>query len=221
MRIAIKSFCETRYRKWLPNKADILRFSLIASETPSHGTVLDIGCYDGSMSSEIKQDKQLEVFGIDISRPALTIANKSLFALQCDLEVGFPFHDNAFDCVIAGEVIEHVYDTDYLVSECNRVMKHAGTLIITTPNLASFGSRIFLLFGKKPWMIEERVKVDYAGHIRAFTAKELKLLLIDHGFDIVKLSADVTRILPGILSRRLARLMPTLGLHIIAVARKP
>lgn len=65
-----------------------------------------------------------------------------------DLAAGIPLPDDAYDVVVAIEVIEHMEDHFRFVRELLRVLKPGGMLIITTPNVVSLSSRIhFLLYG--------------------------------------------------------------------------
>src|SRR5262249_14451538 len=50
-----------------------------------------------------------------------------------------------FDLVFAGEIIEHVYNPDGLLGSCLLALRPNGYLVITTPNLACFYNRLFLL----------------------------------------------------------------------------
>ena len=67
---------------------------------------------------------------------------------MADLESRFPYPEEFFDIVHAGEAIEHLYDTDSFVQECRRVLKKGGKLIITTPNTLSLPRRILYFFGR-------------------------------------------------------------------------
>jgi len=49
-----------------------------------------------------------------------------------------PFKDKTFDSVILGEVIEHFFDINKILSECSRVLVPKGKIYITTPNTYSF-----------------------------------------------------------------------------------
>jgi SAM-dependent methyltransferase len=42
--------------------------------------------------------------------------------------------DEAFDCVVATEVLEHVEEDDLFVEQVHRVLKTGGTFLMTTPN---------------------------------------------------------------------------------------
>ncbi len=184
--------------------------------------VLDIGCYDGTVTKLIK-DKGNDVTGLEISDEAIVLAKvKDLQIIKADLSQEFPVPDNAFDVVFAGEVIEHIFDTDGFLQEISRVLKNNGHLVLTTPNLATFGRRLLLLFGKNP-LIENSIRdKNSSGHIRYFTKGSLSELLCSNGFKIDKLVSNVVNFnLSGTLrSRLLAKLFPTLGSILILKASK-
>lgn len=169
--------------------------------------VLDLGCGTGFFASKIKDIyPSAEVYGIDISKKALNLGRKkykNITFIRADAEQEFPFKNNFFDLIISGEHIEHLKDTDTYLIEINRVMKKGGTLILTTPNLASWMNRILLLFGKQPFFLEpslyktlpifsignftfpETLKNPPSGHLRLFTLDMLEKLLSVYGFEAV------------------------------------
>jgi len=49
-----------------------------------------------------------------------------------------PFKAKSFDAVILGEVIEHLFDINKIISECSRVLIPEGRLYLTTPNTYAF-----------------------------------------------------------------------------------
>jgi 2-polyprenyl-3-methyl-5-hydroxy-6-metoxy-1,4-benzoquinol methylase len=93
-----------------------------------------------------------------------------------------PWEASAFDAVVAGEVIEHVVNTDHLLREVARVLRPGGVLVITTPNLASLENRIRLLLGRYPMWMDHRV--SGAGHLRYYTPRLLRAHLAQHGFAV-------------------------------------
>lgn len=109
--------------------------------------------------------------------------------------------------VIANQVIEHLYNTDTFIKEVWRILKVGGYAMISTPNLASFHSVVFLLLGFQPLtaFVSDEVRVGNplysiaesgtspAGakypahsHLRVFTMNALKGLCQHHGFNIAK-----------------------------------
>ncbi len=187
------------------------------------GKLLDLGCLKGEFSVELKK-LGWNVFGGDISSALIHAKEKEIHSVKFDFEKTFPFKSNYFDAVFAGEVIEHIFDTDFLVSELSRIIKPNGFLIISTPNTAWIGNRFLLLIGKKP------LNLDYTkggGHIRAYTFKLLEKQLKEKGFKIEKRNSELLRISDKIEFPLLARIesiladfFPSLSLSIIIKARK-
>jgi len=128
----------------------------------------------------------------------------------------------SFDVVFAGEIIEHIYDTDAFLQEVYRVLKYDGDLILTTPNLATLGRRILLLFGKNPLIENSLRRDDSSGHIRYFIIETLLELLSLNGFKVVKVASTVINFTKNgsIKTRMLAKLFPSLGSTIIIKAIK-
>ncbi len=196
-------------------------FKIINKE--KKGKILDLGCLKGEFSFELKK-KGWNVFGADISSALIHAKKKGINCIKFDFEKSFPLKDNSFDAVFAGEIIEHIFDTDFFVSELNRILKPEGFLVISTPNTAWLGNRILLLSGKKP------LNLDYfksGGHIRAYTFELLEKQLKENNFKIEKKTSELLRISDKIefpllykTESILADFFPSLSLSIIIKARK-
>jgi len=99
--------------------------------------VLDIGC-GARMGPFILLGSARKVAGIDISKEAVGYALKkwprvNLVYLVADAKY-LPFKDEAFDCIVSFELIEHLDNYEAYLGETKRVLKEAGYLIISTPN---------------------------------------------------------------------------------------
>ena len=99
--------------------------------------VLDAGCGTGYGSAELAQSA-LVVTGIDVAPQAIGFARAtypipSLRFLVASCAV-MPFPENAFDLVVAFEVIEHLPDHRAFLQECARVLTHHGLFIVSSPN---------------------------------------------------------------------------------------
>lgn len=159
---------------------------------------------------------------MDIVPALVRIASrKGIKAKVADIEEeAIPFQEK-FDFVLAGEIIEHVFDTQEFLKKIPLVLKKDGRLIITTPNLASLGRRLLLLVGKNP-LIETTAAPGQAGHIRYFVKRTLFDLLETSNFQIVRFTSDLVNFEPSgkIHSRLLAKTFPTLGKTLIVSAVK-
>src|SRR3989344_2552237 len=95
--------------------------------------ILDVGCADGDLLSVFVS--QQRIYGVDISRSLIKSANnKGIRAQFANLENRLPFKNEFFDIVVIHHVLEHVLNTDRMLLEVNRVLKRAGTLLLTFPN---------------------------------------------------------------------------------------
>jgi 2-polyprenyl-3-methyl-5-hydroxy-6-metoxy-1,4-benzoquinol methylase len=185
------------------------------------GRVLDVGCLDGTIG-ELFLKLGNEVCGIDASEPALKMARtRGIDARLGNVEERFPFGDAQFDAVFAGEIIEHIFDVDAMLSEIRRVLKPQGVFVVTTPNLAALGRRLMLLLNRNPH-IEISFTGDAAGHIRYFVRQTLVDILAKHGFKVDVFCSDVINFNASgsLCSYALARLFPTFGKSLIVRATK-
>jgi len=184
--------------------------------------ILDIGCHDGTFLSLVENQNN-NFFGLDASDWAVEQCKKKNIDIRqyfFDDKSPLPYEDNFFDFVVSGEIIEHIYDTDFFLEEIKRVLKPQGKLLISTPNLASLGRRAFLFFGVSPLIELSPNEPESVGHIRYFTFKTLKNLLKKHGFKIILSRSDCVNFSKNGLAKsaHLAKLFPQLGASLIFLA---
>ncbi|MBZ5610353.1 MAG: methyltransferase domain-containing protein [Acidobacteriia bacterium] len=99
--------------------------------------VLDAGCGTGYGSAELALDAA-SVTALDVDpqaaaycRANFPAANLRAVAASC---TAIPFPANAFDLIVAFEVIEHLKDYRALLDECARVLTHQGLFVVSSPN---------------------------------------------------------------------------------------
>ena len=113
-----------------------VREYIISKIPKTVNSILDVGCGNGWVAKEFLPKGKL-VFSLDISVANPAIAKKLYssekhFGITAD-SFHLPFNNNSFDCVIASEIIEHVFDPSAFVKELFRVVKKGGSLVVTTP----------------------------------------------------------------------------------------
>ena len=88
-----------------------------------------------------------------------------------------PFADDTFDCVVTSEVLEHIQDDVTAISELRRVLKPGGTLGVTVPTWYP---------EKINWMLSDEYHAPKSpgGHVRIYSATELKAKLRAAGLDV-------------------------------------
>ena len=93
------------------------------------GKVLEVGCGTGLVLEPLSQMAD-QAFGIDISRGMLSKAlARGLKAAQASA-TDLPFKDNTFDAVVSFKVLAHIEDIKQTMSECTRVLKPGGHLVL-------------------------------------------------------------------------------------------
>lgn len=79
-----------------------------------------------------ERNPQATVVGIDLDVETV-LATQDQYTLVGDA-LRLPFRDNEFDAVVAGELLEHVWDGLVLLRELGRVSRPGGAVYVTTPN---------------------------------------------------------------------------------------
>ncbi len=92
---------------------------LLAEQIPANANVLDVGCGDGSIASQIARLRQ------DVRIRGVEIMPRAGCKVQCDAFDGFhlPFNDDSFDVCMMVDVLHHTKDVTVLLREASRVSK--------------------------------------------------------------------------------------------------
>jgi SAM-dependent methyltransferase len=118
-----------------------------------------------------------------------------------------PYPDETFDGVLLMEVLEHFTgDPMYALGELNRVTKPGGFLLLTTPNLASWGALERLIHLESPYLYGVFTRQGSTDrHNREYTVAEVGRLAAAAGYRVERLeglaaypSQDVYQPIPGI-----------------------
>jgi 2-polyprenyl-3-methyl-5-hydroxy-6-metoxy-1,4-benzoquinol methylase len=217
-------FAEVRFgHPFTPSRFDLTRAERVRevlARRPA-GRLLDVGCYDGQFAANVVGARG--VVGVDVALSALRAAQgRGLLCVRAQLERALPFADHSFATVLAAEVIEHVFDTQAVLSELARVVQPGGWLVVTTPNLVALSGRARLLLGQSPANVEYDASPGTSGHIRYFTFDTLETLLRRVGLRPLGRWTNVAHFSVLGSSALVGRLRPTVGHTIISVsARQP
>ncbi len=137
--IASADYDERAFYSWIPMQRwwQRRRHRVITSWARALGRTLDIGCGSSVIIQSLNHAIGLEIDAGKtryLSRRGVNVLRGSAFAL--------PFKDETFDCVISSQVIEHIPFAESLFTEMWRVLRPGGTLIIGTPDYATWTWRI-------------------------------------------------------------------------------
>ncbi|AZO93811.1 glycosyltransferase [Halocella sp. SP3-1] len=147
--------------------------------------ILEIGCGHGFLGKKIKERyPDSQVMGVEIDEIAANAAKDRLDrVIIADIEklIKLPVEYAYFDCIVLGDVLEHLIDPWQVLLKLRRYLKISGELIISLPNVRNIGIINKLLQGK--WRYTNAGILD-STHLRFFTFKEIKRILRKLGFNI-------------------------------------
>ena len=146
--------------------------------------VLDLGCGEGAVAAELKSNGN-RVTGVDLL-PVAANAGALEQYFSADLDEGIEsvieaLQGHRFDRVLLLDVLEHLHRPELLLQQCHQVLEPGGELIISVPNIAHLSVRLLLLFGMFDYT--QRGILDRT-HLRFFTRKTARSLVLENGFEI-------------------------------------
>jgi SAM-dependent methyltransferase len=175
---------------------ELNRFAAAATLLETGRIFVDLGTNLGGMLAYTSGQYEIAI-GVDLVRPVLADAQRNYTNanfVQADVGMSLPLRDGAVDCLVAMGILEHVFDVYGFVTECRRVIRSAGIVILEVPNVAYVTRRIGLLIGKlpvtsSPYGWREGFGWD-GGHLHYFTERALCQLLEEGGFRVVRVMAS-------------------------------
>ncbi len=157
--------------------------ALFKKYVPVKSRVLDLGAGTGAFSKKLA-DEGYSVISIDADRDRWI--PKEIPFIQQDIEAGIESSIHVkLDAVCCLEVIEHVENPWNLLREISKILEPRGVLILSTPNITSFLSRIVFLRTGKFHQFNE-ADLSY-GHIRPVTAFEISTIAKKLGWRILEI----------------------------------
>ena len=119
-------------------------YKIIADIITKNTRVLDVGCNDGSLMEFLKNNNNVDIRGIEISKDKVqTCVSKGLTVIEGDAEFDLKqFPDKSFDFVVLGQTLQAFINPEIVIKELLRVGNKA---IVTIPNFGHWKVRLNLL----------------------------------------------------------------------------
>ena len=148
--------------------------------------VLELGSGNGEFAEIMRDRYGMRVTCADYIDSYVDQSRASGFeAYKVDLEAADLSHNallpgfrGRYDLVVMLEAIDHIFDTDQLLVLVHTLLKPGGFVLITTPNIAYLGYRVYSL-------VNGNVPYAEGHHIRFFDERLLRQYLYYAGFDSV------------------------------------
>ena len=152
--------------------------------------ILDIPAGAGRLGDKLRAEG-LNVISADINEAK----RDYVFA---DMNKVLPFAHEQFDAVVSMEGIEHIINFQGFISELSRVTKKGGFLILTTPNISCFYSRLmfmctgnfFQFWPSQGYVNTEGKEIFDYGHITPLTWQKIYFHFAHCGFALTALRGN-------------------------------
>ncbi len=163
------------------NRSELLKF--IPDNTK---TLLDIGCSSGLFGKQLKEKKEIEVWGVEPVKDVAKKASKNLDKVLCEFfEEKNDYPLNYFDVITFNDSLEHFPDPIPPLHLAKKLLNKNGIIVASIPNFRYIENIQHIL-------VDMDFKYKEAGildktHLRFFTLKSIKRLFNENGFNIVSI----------------------------------
>ena len=179
--------------------------------------VLEIGCGAGAFGRAVKATRpDCHVTGVELNGPAADRAAERLDRLIIgsieDRDVQAQLADQAFDTLVAGDVLEHLIDPWATLGALNRCLKPGAQVLVCLPNVQHWSMVQRTLLGL--WVYQDEGLMDRT-HLRWFSrATAIDMLrgvgwqpstVVGRLVDPSRTAAEVERLLPLAVSLGMQR----------------
>jgi methionine biosynthesis protein MetW len=119
-------------------------FKVIADLIEKDTRVLDVGCADGTLMKFLKDNKNIDIRGLELSKDKVQeCIAKGLTVIEGNAEKDLKqFPEKSFDYVVLSQTLQAFLNPELVISELLRVGKKA---IVTIPNFGYWKVRLHLL----------------------------------------------------------------------------
>jgi 2-polyprenyl-3-methyl-5-hydroxy-6-metoxy-1,4-benzoquinol methylase len=160
------------------------RTDLVELIPPGARRILDVGCGIGKTGQVLRERGFEEIFGVEVAPGAADQARPYYKEVIVGDVAGniLPFGKGFFDCIIYGDVLEHLVDPWKVLQAHREILSDDGSIICSIPNIRYYrilGSLIF----KGRWDYTRLGILDRT-HLRFFTLKTIEDMFRETGYEV-------------------------------------
>jgi 2-polyprenyl-3-methyl-5-hydroxy-6-metoxy-1,4-benzoquinol methylase len=145
----------------------------LLKEHRAGGTILDVGCGDGTFLSTLSSEWSKH--GLEPSVSGARLARARKLEVACGtLEMTTEPYE--VDLISALDVIEHVVDPHSFIESLKRQLRNGGIVLLLTGDADAYAARV----AGPQWSY-----LRWCGHISVFSRSGLRRLLESHGFEVL------------------------------------
>jgi 2-polyprenyl-3-methyl-5-hydroxy-6-metoxy-1,4-benzoquinol methylase len=103
--------------------------------------ILDFGCGQGAFCQRLV-DHGMIVDACDINTEQIKAKVNKKITLDLNKEISMDFFSDKYDVLIALEILEHLQNPWKYLKDCLTLLQDGGIIVLSTPNISSFVSRL-------------------------------------------------------------------------------
>ena len=160
-------------------------YSFISDWIESNSKVLDLGCGEGDLLSQLKQEHSVLGYGLEIDPQSIAqCVAKGVNVIEQDLNKGLTnFADNSFDTVVMTQALQAMRYPHLVLDEMLRIGREC---IVTFPNFGYWGTRAYLNFrGRMPVTKQLAYQWYDTPNIHFFTYADFEALCLEREITVL------------------------------------
>ena len=160
--------------EWLVRLIAARHVAFLGRELPPGARVLDVGCGRGVVLNPLAE-RGFEVAGVEITSEAAVGLDPRVELRVAERLAEAAFPEAHFDQIIVWHVLEHLADPFEMLTECHRLLRPGGRLIVAVPNYSSLQAR---------WSGWGWFHLDPPRHLHHFSLDGLRRIASRSGFRV-------------------------------------
>ena len=173
---------------WYRGRRKVIRAELDRLSLPTAAQILDAGCGSGRTLEELTGYGIVHGIELDPEAAAVARARGRGEVREGRLEA-LPWPDDTFDLITCLDVLEHVPDDRGALAELRRVSKTGAWLLLTVPAYQAL------------WSLHDAAN----HHYRRYSRRGLRLVALEAGWRLVRMTSFNSLLLPLAVAVRLAQ----------------
>lgn len=151
--------------------------------------ILDVGCGAGRLGEVLKRRQACDVWGVERDRAVAESAQTRIDRVVCANaeSLNGEFAEEVFDCVVCGDVLEHLRDPRSFLVRAREWLSSNGRIVASIPNVRHHSVLRSLMDGN--WTYEPAGLLD-EDHVRFFTRREIEKTFFRAGYTVQRITTQ-------------------------------
>jgi len=146
--------------------------------------ILDLGCASGALGAALKARQNCHVLGVERDPAYAARAREQLDEVLAGDVEALDFSRLApVDCLVCGDILEHLVDPWRVLAGATALLAPGGTVLVSLPNVRYWET--FWQLGVKGTWPQRSLGIFDRTHLRWFTLRDAHRLLDQAGCDVV------------------------------------